>query len=312
MQNSSPKISAIVVSFNCADVIFDCINTLLMQENCEVILIDNNSTDETLKKIESLVSRIKLVASKTNNGFTIACNQAIDLANGEYLLLFNPDAYIKDLGALKILSQQLDNDSNLGAVSPQLLYPNGTIQNYNRRFPSIVVVFVESFVPSKYWNKFSSYKKYTYQDLDLTQECYLEQPAGAAILFRKNFRLDETYFIYGSDVELCKNVLDSGLKIKLVPNSKVFHHQSKGGTENVNHKMKMYLQLEYYFAMRYFFKKHYGVFYSLTYVLLNSFFLFIVALVSIGTFNKQKISLKCDRLLFFIQNKKLSIGGVLS
>lgn len=312
MQNNNVSISAIVVSFNCADVIFECINSLLHHQDCEVILVDNNSTDATVKNLEPILNKIKFIPNSVNMGFTKACNQAIDVASGKYLLLFNPDAYVTDTTTLSLLVNELNNNSQLGAVSPQLLYPNGKLQNYNRRFPFISGVIVESFVPSKFWNKFSSYKKYTYQDLDLNKENYLEQPAGAAILFRKEFRLDENYFIYGSDVELCKNIIDAGLKIKTVPASQVFHHQSKGGTENVNHRLKMYLQLEYYFAMRYFFRKHYGYFYSTFYLLINSMFLFIVLLLAVPSFNANKISLKLKRLLFFLQGKRLSNGGKLS
>jgi len=312
MQNNIPKISAIVVSFNCADVIFECINSLLNHENCEVILVDNNSTDETVKNLESIISKIKFIQNSINKGFTKACNQAIDVSTAEYLLLFNPDAYVKNNKTLSLLVNELDNDKRLGAVSPQLLFPDGKIQNYNRRFPLISGVIVESFIPSKFWNKFSAYQKYTYQDLNLTKENYLEQPAGAAILFRRDFRLDENYFIYGSDVELCKNITDSQLKIKTVPNSQVFHHQSKGGTENVNHKIKMYLQLEYYYAMHYFFKKHYSYFYASAYYLINAVFLFAIAISTISTFNSRKIKLKFNRLIYFLQSKRMTDGGKLS
>jgi hypothetical protein len=312
MQNKQVSISAIVVSFNCADVIFECINSLLHHQDCEVILVDNNSTDATVKNLEPILNKIKFIPNTVNMGFTKACNQAIDVASGEYLLLFNPDAYVTDTTTLNLLVNELNNNPKLGAVAPQLLYPDGKLQNYNRRFPFISGVIVESFVPSKFWNKFSSYKKYTYQDLDLSKENYLEQPAGAAILFRREFRLDENYFIYGSDVELCKNIIDAGLKIKTVPASQVFHHQSKGGTENVNHLIKMYLQLEYYFAMRYFFSKHYGVLYATFYIIINSIFLFIVAAISILSFNQNKINLKFKRLLYFLQSKRLSNGGKLS
>ena len=312
MQNKQVSISAIVVSFNCADVIFECINSLLHHQDCEVILVDNNSTDATVKNLEPILNKIKFIPNSVNMGFTKACNQAIDVASGKYLLLFNPDAYVTDTTTLSLLVNELNNNPKLGAVAPQLLYPDGKLQNYNRRFPFVSGVIVESFVPSKFWNKFSSYKKYTYQDLDLSKENYLEQPAGAAILFRKEFRLDENYFIYGSDVELCKNIIDAGLKIKTVPASQVFHHQSKGGTENVNHLLKMYLQLEYYFAMRYFFRKHYGYLYSAFYLLINSVFLFSVFLLAVPSLNSNKISLKLKRLLFFLQGKRLSNGGKLS
>ena len=103
MQNNEFKISAIVVSFNCADVIFDCINSLLEHSNIEVILVDNNSSDQTVKNLHSLLPKIKFVQNSINKGFTKACNQGIDISSGKYLLLFNPDAFLKDTGTLNLL-----------------------------------------------------------------------------------------------------------------------------------------------------------------------------------------------------------------
>lgn len=311
MPNKNPKFSAIVVSYNCQDVIYQCIESLLLQPNCEVILIDNNSQDHTVKQIETFIDRIVFIQNSINNGFTKACNQGIDIAKGEYLLLFNPDAYASER-SLEKLTDKLDEDASLGAVSPQLFFPNGTIQNYNRRFPFISGVLVESFVPSRFWNVFKSYRKYVYCDLDLSKENFLEQPAGAAFLFRKGFRLDENYFIYGSDVELCKNIIDKGFKIKTVPSSHVYHHQSKGGTENTNFMVKMYLQLEFYYAMRYFFKKHRGFLYASLYTFLNLVFLFIIAFITTFTFNEYKIKIKFLRFWGFLLNKKMKTGGGLT
>lgn len=310
MSNKPLDITAVVVSYNCADVIEDCIKSLIDENISKIVVIDNCSTDVTQEIISKFEGQIKFIKNNINRGFTKACNQGIREANTSFVLFFNPDAYTKQ-GALKILYNRLIENKKLGAVAPQLLYPDGKIQNYNRRFPILFGVLVESFVPSIFWNKFKSYRYYTYQDINLSENNNIEQPAGAAILFRNEFLLDENYFIYGSDVELCKNIIDKGYSIETEVSAMVFHHQSKGGTGETNHYLKMKLQLEYYFAIRYFYKKHRMILKHFSYVFINSFMLFITAILSFFSLNKSKITIKWERFFYFLMNKKMGDGGII-
>ena len=305
MNDKNPIVSVVIVAYNCESVIQQCIESLIGQECIEIIIIDNHSTDKTSVIIKTFLQNIVFIENSQNLGFTKACNQGISIARGKYIFLLNPDAYVTP-SAISILLEKIESDHAIGAVSPKLLFPNGTIQNYNRRFPRMLGVLIESFVPNKYWSKFSAYNHYTYADIDLNAPQDLEQPAGAAILFRNEFLLDENYFIYGSDVELCKNVIDKGYQIKLVPEAEVFHHQSQGGTGDVNPRLRTKLQLDFYFAMRYFFKKHYGLLYSAMYVLINIIFLTLIALLSLISFSFIKIKLKFHRLFSFIKNENFN------
>lgn len=291
--------STIIVTYNCGDVIYQCIESIVNSHNCEVIVIDNASTDNTLEKISSFENKIILISNTQNKGFTHACNQGIKVAKGKYIFLLNPDAWFAE-ACLTTLSSKLEQDASIGAIAPNLNYPDGSFQNYTRTFPSVLALWVESFIPMKWWNKFSSYKKYTCQNIDFKKEQEVEQPAGAALLFRKQWTLDENYFIYGSDVDLCKTIIKDGYKIIQTPEAIVYHHQSKGGTENK--KLRIYLDLDNYYGMKYYFKKNQLVFQLAAYkALFSSSLLARAVLASISNADDQKE--RWTKFKGFINNK---------
>ncbi len=294
-----PTTSIIIVAYNCADVIQQNIESSIKEQDTEVVLIDNASTDNTPQLAECYKDQIKLIVNPTNKGFTYACNQGIKIAQGKYILLLNPDAWL-ERGSLDVLVKKLENNPEIGAIAPLLMYPDGNHQNYTRTFPTVSGLWVESFVPMRWWNNFSSYRKYTCQELDFKKEQQVEQPAGAALLLRKQWLLDEQYFIYGSDVDLCKSIIDDGYQIIQTPESIVFHHQSKGGTEN--HALRPYLDLDNYYGMQYFFKKHKQRGRLISYRIVFGLSLFLRAVLS-SIFNQKDKSTRWMKLTGFIKQK---------
>ena len=254
------EVSIIVVTFNCENVISSCIKSItpFLKKGIELVVVDNNSSDNTQKILDDLKQDVcfSLTKNKRNTGYTKGCNIGIRKASGKYIFLLNPDTILIPENCPSLLSNLLREDHNIGAIAPTLLYPSGEIQNYTRRFPTVKGVIIESFVPSKYWNMFSSYRRYTYEDLDLTIDNKVEQPAGAAIMFENKYLLDETYFVYGSDVDICKSISSEGKQIMQTTKMKVIHLGSKGGTDSQSYKVKALLSADHFFAMQYFFKKN--------------------------------------------------------
>ena len=293
-------ISIVVVTYNCSDVIDQNLKSCIQESGIELIIIDNDSKDETLEIIEPyLVENVKLIKNTKNTGFTFACNQGIKVAKGKYVMLLNPDAYLQT-GTISLLANYLEQNSNVGIVAPCLYFPNGRFQNYTRTFPTVGGLCVESFIPRRYWNRFKSYRKYTCQDVDFTKIQEVEQPSGAALMFRNQWLLDDVYFIYGSDVDFCKSVIETGLSIIQIPYAKVIHHQSKGGTES--EKLKMYLSLDNYYGMNYYFKKHNQPFTAFIYRILFTILLFARVLLAIFE-RKNNLSMRWLKFIYFLQNK---------
>lgn len=253
---NKPIVSIIIVSYNCKDVIAQCLQSCIEIRGTETIVIDNHSKDGSVDIIRSYGDNILFFEEKENHGFTKGCNIGIEAARGEFIMFLNPDASLLP-NTIDNLLAHFKGDETLGAVAPTLLYPDGRFQNYTRKFPSVAGLAVEHFVPRRYQESFKGFREYLCLDVDFSHDQYVEQPAGAAIMFRnRGIKLNETYCIYGSDVELCREIIDAGFRIKQVTNAKVIHHQSKGGTHIPNLKLKTYLDLDNYFGMQHYFKTH--------------------------------------------------------
>lgn len=296
-------VSIVIVSFNCSDVIAESLQSCINIGKTEIIVIDNASSDNSISVINSIVCQnIKLIINRENLGFTRACNQGIRIAQGEFIMLLNPDASLQK-DCIKILTNYMNLNPEIGIVSPCLFYPDGTFQNYTRTFPTVSGLWVESFVPMKFWNSFKSYRKYTCQDLDFNKKQFVEQPAGAALMFRNQWSMDENYFIYGSDVDLCKTVIEAGFKIVQIPDAKVYHYQSKGGTNNI--ALKTYLDLDNYFGMYYFFKKHKHNIKAFLYKSIFLFSLFFRAILSVFE-GRNSFILRWKKFYLFSRNKNFT------
>jgi GT2 family glycosyltransferase len=298
--NTNISVSVITVTYNCADLIEKNIESVAKYgQHCEHIIVDNNSKDGTQELLNKHIEKLKLILNNKNQGFTKANNQGIEIANGKYIFLLNPDAAITE-NTIQNLVSAFESSEQIGAVAPVLLNPDGSIQNYTRTFPKPFALFVESFVPKKYWNKFESYRKYTCFGMDFNENQPVEQPAGAAILFENNRKLDETYFIYVSDVDLCKSIVTESKRIIQTPTATVIHNQSKGGTGTANLVVRMYLDLDNSFGMRYFFGKFKQ---KKDLVLYNALFFFGLLFTAIISIFSDKRRVKFQRFVGFLKSK---------
>ena len=128
----TPDLSVIVVNYNGASYIAQCLESILNHKtkyNIELIVIDNNSVDESKHVLSNYKSTCKLVFNDKNLGFSVANNQGLNIAKGEYVLLLNNDTVVHE----KVVDTLIDyfkTTSNIGALSPKLVYPNGSLQRH--------------------------------------------------------------------------------------------------------------------------------------------------------------------------------------
>lgn len=260
-------ISVILVTWNSSDEISGCINSVLKNHSSdnseiEIIVVDNNSTDDTKTKLEGLKNlnnNIRLIINKENVGFTKACNQGIELSAGENILLLNPDTEIVN-NAIGKMAAKLNSEDEIGAVAPKLLNEDGSIQKSCRTFPEYKDMFFEMTLLSKLFPESKTFSRWKMNYFDHNTECRVEQPMAAALMIKKNVlnnidNFDERFKMFFNDVDICKKIYDSGKSIIFYPEAEVIHIK---GVSIYKDRVKM-IRIWNKDCSEYFKKYHYNI-----------------------------------------------------
>jgi hypothetical protein len=230
-------ISIVVVSYRCSEVVQDCIASCLaeMHDNDEVIVFEN-SGDVSLKAYEQVNPRISVHVSTENIGFTRAVNACLQSAINPWRLVLNPDVRLVE-GALDTLRTTLQ-------TAPQRIYcielldAPGLRQSYYRRFPSLRGLIVMFFVPARFQVHFRSYRSYTYHG-EFQHRTSFEQPPGAGLVLPVGRNLDERYFLYGSDLQICWDEWQTTREEIPLIAAQAIHLRGKGGTGEVADRARL-------------------------------------------------------------------------
>ena len=253
-------LSIIIVTFNSQDCIKNCISSISKnyKKNYEIIIIDNNSSDNTIEIIKKNInSNIKFIQNKRNYGFTKAVNQGFKICRGEYILNLNPDVEILDK-SIEILIEKMNTNNSIGIISPQLVFPDGKIQSTCRRFPTYWNIFTELTFLNQFSPKSKLLNGWKMGDFNHKTEMSVDQTAGAAFIIKKKLfdklsGLDERFPMFFSDVDLCKRVKNLNLEIFYTTKSKMIHI---GGNSIFKYRIRSIITSSV--SMIKFFFKHYN------------------------------------------------------
>lgn len=224
------KLSIIIVSWNVREDLVRCLRSI--EENrpfaeFKIIVIDNASSDGTVDSIKQDFPEVTVIANKENRGFAAANNQGIKKARGQYLFFLNPDTIVHPL-SLDVLMNFMDGNSDAGACGPKLLNDDGTTQPSVRRFPTFRGVLYRHTV-FRFLGIFrSEYKKWLMKDFNYDREMDVDEVTGAALMVRRSVidrigGMDESFFMYYEEVDLCYRIKQSGWRTVFVPDAVVTH-----------------------------------------------------------------------------------------
>ncbi|MCS7251714.1 MAG: glycosyltransferase family 2 protein [Anaerolineae bacterium] len=251
--------SVIIVSWNVWEWLASCLASLegaLGALKGEIILIDNASIDGTPKRVREAFPEVRLLINPVNQGFSAANNQGMAIAQGRYFFLLNPDTWVLDR-AIELLVAFADGHPEAGAVGPQLLNPDGTVQSSRRRFPTFWTALFES----TWWQPYAPHgilQRYYMLDRsdDETQE--VDWVVGAAMLVRREAveqvgPMDEGFFMYAEEMDWCRRMRAAGWKVFYHPQAKVIHYGGRSSDQvpAVQHLAFQQSKIRY-------FRKHHG------------------------------------------------------
>lgn len=226
---NNPKISVIIVSWNVADSLERCLKSIAETKypNLEIIVIDNASTDDSLKIIKKSKNIIFIRNSK-NNGFPKAVNQGLKKSTGDFLLLLNPDTIIPANFFTDSLSF-FSNYPSAGIMGPKLSNPDGTSQGSVFHEQSIYSTFREFWLGQKgLTGKYSP---------DVNTPITVDAVSGACMLFPK-VTLDrigyftESVFMYYEDLDYCRRIRSEGFKVYFNPHISVIHEHGSSSKKS--------------------------------------------------------------------------------
>lgn len=233
------NMSIIICTWNSAEDIEKCLYSL--PANCEIIVIDNNSTDNTKEIIRKFPS-VNLIENDCNKGLSYANNQGIKESSKKYILFLNPDTIILN-NTLEKMVQFIEKDKSIGAMAPQHLDNNGEIIPSCREFPNFGNLILQ-----RKW-------KMRYFDHKYTRE--VDQPMGSCLLTRREIidkigGFNENYPLFMNDVDFCYRIKKAGYKIFFLEDAKIIH--KVGGSTN---KIRKKAILNEHWSMYRYLKDHF-------------------------------------------------------
>ncbi|UCH77628.1 MAG: glycosyltransferase family 2 protein [Candidatus Coatesbacteria bacterium] len=229
---SPPLVSAITVSYNCADLLREALTSLLAQEpagGLEVIVVDNASADDGVAVARSFTG-VEVMALDRNVGFGAANNLAAARASGQYLLFVNPDVVVP-AGVAEELASFLEGRPQAAAAGPALVGRDGRLQRFcARRFPSAAnLIFLVSGIGETRWGGSALAHRYYPQSYYGRGPARADVLAGACMMVQSEVfnavgGFDEAYFLYAEDVDLCRRLADAGGEVWYLPAGPVRHY----------------------------------------------------------------------------------------
>lgn len=266
-------LSICIVSFNTRQLLKNCIESIYENsENIqfEIIVVDNNSYDGSAEMIKQAFPEVKLFINESNAGYAKAVNQAIEQANGQYLLVLNSDTEILPNALIKSL-HFVKNRIDAGIVGCRLLNLDRSLQRYCRSFPSLLNFFSENFYLSYIFPNSKIFGRPFLYFFNYNEIKEVDIVAGAFMIVRKELidqigLMDDQFFMYSEEADWCYRAKKAGWKVYFYPGAEIIHY---GGESTKQNSLKMFIELHK--SHHKFISKYHG-----------NFYLFLVKLVLIS------------------------------
>jgi N-acetylglucosaminyl-diphospho-decaprenol L-rhamnosyltransferase len=218
-------VDVVVVSYNSREHIRACVEPLARLADVQVIVVDNASADDTLAAVADL--DVHAIALTTNTGFAHGCNVGIAAGEAPYVLLLNPDAEM-DEASLQGLVAVLEDESEAGAVAPRIVDGDGKLDFSLRRFPRLRSTFAQALYLHRVFPRASWTDELVRDEAVYARRGSPEWVSGACMLLRRAALerlggLDDGFFMYSEDVDLCKRLQDEGFGLRFEPDAIVVH-----------------------------------------------------------------------------------------
>ncbi len=237
MADRESGVSIAIVSWNVLAVLLDCLDSLRgqLRPGDEVVVVDNASADGTEQRLRTDYPWVRVLQTGANLGFCAGVNRGLAACANPFVLVLNPDTQLEP-GSLDALRAVVHRDPTCAVVGPRLLNPDGSRQSSLRSFPTLATLAVES-TPLRSLPVLSRlvrrYHRVQRSDAHVQE---VDWVWGAAFLLRRAALeeaggLDETYFMYSEEVDLCRRLADLDWSVVFEPAARIVHHHGKSSEQ---------------------------------------------------------------------------------
>jgi N-acetylglucosaminyl-diphospho-decaprenol L-rhamnosyltransferase len=255
------RINPIIVNYGTPDLVLKCVQSILhfgVADAADVIVVDNASPDDSAERLkDQLPPGVVLIASDRNAGFSAGINTGLARADKELVLVLNPDTYFADTSLERVLAL-LDANATVGLVGLDLIYPDGERQYSARRFYSVLDILGRRLPIGRYWPIRPRIDRHMMKPEWASMQPFdAEWVMGTGFVCRRDLfmrlgGMDEAYFLYMEDVDLCARVWHAGFRVVCVPGATLVHdHQRSSAQSPFGWAGRMHLKSLGIFRKRY-------------------------------------------------------------
>ena len=254
------KLSIIIVNYNVKYFLEQALLSIRKASiniSSEIFVVDNNSSDDSVQMVLEKFPEVQLIQNSSNPGFSIANNQAIRNAKGEYLLLLNPDTVVEEDTFQKCIAF-MDAYPDAGGLGVKMLDGSGNFLPESKRgFPSPFVAFCKTFGLSSIFPKSRIFNRYHLGFLDKNTNHEIDVLAGAFMVLRKSVLdeiglLDENFFMYGEDIDLSFRITKAGYKNYYFAKTNIIHYKGESTKKGSLNYVKVFYNAMIIFARKHF------------------------------------------------------------
>ncbi|MEM7162894.1 MAG: glycosyltransferase [Bacteroidota bacterium] len=312
------KLSIVIVNYNVEYFLEQCLHSVknaIRKIEAEVFVVDNASVDGSNLMVERKFQEFTLIKNKENLGFSRANNQAMAMAKGEYVLLLNPDTLVEEDTFEKVIAF-MDDHPDAGGLGVKMIDGKGKFLPESKRgLPTPSVAFYKIFGLSWLFPKSKKFNQYHLGHLDKDKVHEIDVLSGAFMLMRaetleKVGFLDETFFMYGEDIDLSYRITLGGYKNYYYPNTKIIHYKGES-----TKKGSLNYVFVFYNAMIIFAKKHFNASNAKLFSFFINIAIYLRAVIAVGMRVLRKMALPvmdfiiCFSLLWLLKIQFESFSG---
>lgn len=254
------SIGIVIVNYNSTDYLARCLESIFTQTHStpfHIVVVDNASDDQDFDSLTQSFPEVHFILNEKNLGFSAGCNQGVRYRDAACYLLLNPDCVIEDEAIDRTYSFLMDHPE-IGIAGCRVNNPDGSLQlACRRRIPRPSVAMGKLLGFSRVFPRNAQLAAYNYGDQDPSRAHEVEAVSGSFLMFRREVLdtagyLDESFFLYGEDLDFCMRAKNEGWKIYYFPGAEITHFKRVSSTRHPTSS-----NYHFHHAMEVFYRKHF-------------------------------------------------------